>query len=184
MAWSWSHTDEAYATAERNLRALSKETLEIIFAEWRAAQDRHGVVDEQLLANRKYARALEHAKTLPADVLADFIWEKASAQATCDNGGFAAWMCPYGCGPHCVSFSDPGESDESVDTDVLDLDPTTVADPIERALLVFTQWHIDDDADEAAEYARRLLAHLAECGLTVVLAAGADGAHKFKKGPE
>jgi len=38
MAWSWSHSQQAYADAEENLRNLPKETLEIIFAEWRAAQ--------------------------------------------------------------------------------------------------------------------------------------------------
>ena len=25
-------------------------------------------------------------------------------QKTCDNGGWNAWMCPYGCHPHCVDF--------------------------------------------------------------------------------
>jgi hypothetical protein len=118
MAWSWSHTQQAYANAEANLRTLPKETLEIIFAEWRAAQGKHGVIDPVCpnFSERKYDRALKHAKTLPDDVLADFIWERASEFATCDNGGFEAWMCPHGCGPHCVSFSppedDPGDDDD------------------------------------------------------------------------
>jgi hypothetical protein len=67
-------------------------------------------------SERRYERALKHAKTMPDDVLADFIWEKASEFATCDNGGFGAWMCPHGCGPHCVSFNppedDPGDDDD------------------------------------------------------------------------
>ena len=118
MAWSWSHTQQAYADAEENLRTLPKETLEIIFAEWRAAQGKNGVIDPVCpnFSERKYDRALKHAKTLPDDVLADFIWEKASEFATCDNGGSEAWMCPHGCGPHCVSFSppddDPGDDDD------------------------------------------------------------------------
>jgi hypothetical protein len=118
MAWSWSHTQQAYAEAEDNLRNLSKEALEIIFAEWRAAQGKHGVIDPVCpnFSERKYDRALKHAKTLPDDVLADFIWEKASEQATCDNGGFEAWMCPHGCGPHCVSFNPP-EDDPGGDDD-------------------------------------------------------------------
>lgn len=56
--------------------------------------------------------------------------------------------------------------------DILSLDPTAVADPIERARLVFTQWHVDEvtgDA-EAADYADRLLAQLAADGLTIALA--------------
>lgn len=36
MAWSWSHTDEAYAAAESNLRAMPVETLREIWAEWLA----------------------------------------------------------------------------------------------------------------------------------------------------
>lgn len=111
MAWSWSHTQQAYADARENLSELGRETLEIIFAEWRAAQGKNGVIDPVSpgFSERKYERALKHAKTLPDDVLADFIWEKASEQATCDNGGFEAWMCPHGCGQHCVSFSPPDE---------------------------------------------------------------------------
>lgn len=105
MAWSWSHSQEAYAAAEHNLRQLDSETLQIIFAEWRAAQGKHGVItDHDAFNSRKYERALAYAKGLPDDVLADFIWEKASEYATCDNGGFNAWLCPSGCGPHCVPF--------------------------------------------------------------------------------
>jgi hypothetical protein len=114
MAWSWSHTEEAYANAERNLRALPKTELEIIYAEWRAAQGKHGVVDttDPAFNERKYARALKHAKTLEDDVLADFVWARAEELATCDTGGFEAWMCPHGCGPHRVSFSPPEEPDD------------------------------------------------------------------------
>jgi hypothetical protein len=118
MAWSWSHTQQAYANARENLSEMDREQLEIIFAEWRAAQGKHGVIDPVCpnLSERKHDRALKHAKTLPDDVLADFIGEKASEQATCDKGGFEAWMCPNGCGPHSVSFSppedDPGDDDD------------------------------------------------------------------------
>lgn len=129
MAWSWSHTQQAYADAEENLRNLPKETLEIIFAEWRAAQGKHGVIDPVSLDfnERKYERALKHAKTLAHDTLADFIWEKASEFATCDNGGFDAWICPHGCGPHCVSFSRPeeGEIEDSNDWDDEEIETPT-----------------------------------------------------------
>jgi hypothetical protein len=57
-------------------------------------------------------------------------------------------------------------------SDVLSLDPNAVTDPIERARLVFTQWHVDEvtgDA-EAADYANRLIAQLAEFGLTITQA--------------
>ena len=119
MAWSWSHSQEAYENARENLSTLDRETLEIIFAEWRAAQGKGGVIhNHNHFHQRKYDRALKHAKTLPDDVLADFIWEQASELATCDNGGFNAWMCPSGCGCHCVSFSPPAEPENEELDDV------------------------------------------------------------------
>ena len=111
MAWSWSHSQEAYENARENLSTLDRETLEIIFAEWRAAQGKGGIIhNHNHFHQRKYDRALKHAKTLPDDVLADFIWERASEQATCDNGGWNAWMCPSGC--HTVPFSLVAEVEE------------------------------------------------------------------------
>ena len=105
MAWSWSHSHTGLLAAEYNMRNLPRETLEIIYAEWRAAQDKRGnVTDCNHFNERKYERALKYAKTLPDDLLADFIWERASEHATCDNGGWNAWMCPSGCAPHCVDF--------------------------------------------------------------------------------
>ncbi len=137
MAWSWSHTEEAYANAEHNLRALSKETLEIIYAEWCAAQGKHGDVDttDPAFNERKYARALKHAKTLEVDVLADFVWERAEALATCGSGGFEAWMCPHGCGPHCVSFSHPLDfEDDNAAGDAFEAacDAADLLDPFEE----------------------------------------------------
>jgi len=113
MAWSWSHTQAAYEAAEKNLRALPKETLDIIFAEWRAAQGKGGIIhDHNEFNQKKYDRALAYAQSMTDEVLADFIWEQASEYATCDNGGHEAWMCPSGCGCHTVSFSAPDESDD------------------------------------------------------------------------
>jgi hypothetical protein len=110
MAWSWSHTTEAYDNAQENLSLLPREDLEVIYAEWRAAQSKSGRVDDSNYFNeKKYLRALKFAKTLPDDVLADFIWERASEHATCDNGGFNAWVCPSGC--HSVPFGKPDDDD-------------------------------------------------------------------------
>jgi hypothetical protein len=119
MAWSWSHTQQAYADARENLSELDREKLEIIFAEWRAAQGNNGAIDPVSpgFSERKYERALRHAKTLDHDTLGDFIWEQASEFATCDNGGFEAWMRPHGCGPHCVSFNPLVEDDFDDDSD-------------------------------------------------------------------
>lgn len=109
MAWSWSHTSEAYAAAEHNLRQLDTDTIRIIYAEWRAAQGKHGVIDSCFpeFSERKYNRALKYAASLNDEQLADFIWQRAEESATCDNGGFDAWMCPHGC--HCVPFDTADE---------------------------------------------------------------------------
>ena len=86
MAWSWSHSQEAYENARENLSTLDRETLEIIFAEWRAAQGKGGIIHNHNDFN--------------------------------DNGGFNAWMCPSGCGCHCVSFSPPAEPENEEFEDV------------------------------------------------------------------
>jgi hypothetical protein len=107
MAWQWSHTTEAYTNAYNNLHALSQETLAIILAEWEAVDD----PDEwaEGFNPEKYEEALERFQDLPADALADEIWPRMEALATCTNGGWAAWACPDGC--HLVSFSKPDEED-------------------------------------------------------------------------
>ena len=103
VAWGWSYTCEAYEAAEQRLRKLPRSKLHAIYAEWRAWDGKHGF---DLLA---YRRALKAAKTLPSDVLCDYIWEQAEKNRTCDNGGYRLWMCPHGCTPHCVS---PDETEE------------------------------------------------------------------------
>lgn len=108
MAWEWSHTAEAYADAQANLEALPRVDLEIIFAEW-IANDPSG---DETFNQDAYASAHQEAKSLPASHLADEIWRLASNQATCDNGGFNAWLCPYGCGCHQVPFSRDGGNND------------------------------------------------------------------------
>lgn len=112
MAWEWSHTAEAYHHAELQLRKLSEPELITIWAEWTARSG--GIAEGQSEYSepwsdvhyhkglRRGARMIRH---IGPDGLAEQIWEKASAQATCDNGGWSAWMCPYGCSCHTVPFS-------------------------------------------------------------------------------
>lgn len=108
MAWSWSHTEQAYASARANLGELPVQTLREIWAEWLSTDTGydHPDSDHSGFSPALYDDSLARIKDLPADVLADSIWEQASEQqATCDDGGYNAWMCPHGCGPHCVLFS-------------------------------------------------------------------------------
>jgi hypothetical protein len=51
-----------------------------------------------------YETVLKSGRKLLKGDLVDMIWAFAEQQRTCDNGGFNAWMCPYGC--HTVPFSD------------------------------------------------------------------------------
>jgi hypothetical protein len=96
MVWSWSHTNEAYTNAYDNLHNQSAEFLQVCFAEWYANKK------DGSFSHRKHDIALKRAKTLPLDILAEAIWERAREQALCDNGGFNAWVCPHGC--HTVPF--------------------------------------------------------------------------------
>ena len=52
-----------------------------------------------------------------------------------------------------------------------EVDPTDIADPDERALLVFAQWHYDEDVDDqdALDYAQGLATRLEEAGLRIVV---------------
>lgn len=110
MAWSWSHTNEAYAYARTELLDLSRETLLEILAEWRM-HDKHPENDaawpDQWPKALAFVNQL-HGEESHAD-LAEQVWDRANEQRTCDNGGWNAWMCPYGCWPHCVDF---GPDDE------------------------------------------------------------------------
>ena len=58
--------------------------------------------------------------------------------------------------------------------DLLELDPDDIADPADRTLLVFFQWHYDSEAEpddparKAWEYATGLVERLDHHGLAVV----------------
>lgn len=108
MAWSWSHTQAAYATVQQNICLKDRGWLEVVYAEWQAAEgDIHFCAE---LNEEKYNTAWQEAIELSADTLADYIWERTSDYATCENGGFDAHCCPFGCACHFVSFSE--EEDE------------------------------------------------------------------------
>lgn len=112
MAWSWSHTNEGIAAVQENLENLPREDREIMFAEWRAAQVRGTTELSHHFDNRRYERALKFVKTLPDDSLNEFLWEKTQEFATCSNGGWDAYCCPFGCGCHQVPFSLPADTQE------------------------------------------------------------------------
>ena len=108
MAWEWSHTDKAYEAARNNLAGLSLKTLYEIYGEWKVKDHRASLEDDddgtEGWDDPVYRRAFAEAKSLPTDVLVDYIWNRAEEQCTRNNGGWHAWLCPHGCGCHMVSF--------------------------------------------------------------------------------
>lgn len=108
MTWSWSHTNEAYDNAYKNVQNKDREWLEVCYAEWHAAEPYDddsamaGELDPNSFNEEKYNEALAEAKDMSDDVLADYIWQRMSEVAVCDNGGFNAWACLSGC--HTVPF--------------------------------------------------------------------------------
>lgn len=94
MAWEWSHSQEAYDTALENLYYKPKWWLNEAYAEWKTEN-----MEE---CKGQYNVYLKDAETKAKEELVEYIWEKASEQRTCENGGFQPWMCPYGC--HTVDW--------------------------------------------------------------------------------
>ena len=102
MAWEWSHAPEAYDDARTNLENQDHEFLAVCLAEWQGSR-RNGF--DWNLSNR-YDKSLAWAQAQTNETLAELIWDRMSSEdggRTCDNGGFDAWACPYGC--HTVSFT-------------------------------------------------------------------------------
>lgn len=111
MAWEWSHSAEAYDAARNNLDLQDRRWLEEVYAEWHALMpDESGEPDINSFDPDQYAVALIESTDMADDDLADFIWDRMSEAATCDNGGHNAWCCPSGC--HTVPFSELETSDE------------------------------------------------------------------------
>ena len=129
MAWSWSHTAEAYEHARERLFKMSKTRLAVIWAEWKTHQKAQADKLEEAQKEARenewtepgpddvtectyfdqdcYETSLKEAKAIiervGKDALAEDIWTWACVYATCDNGGHRLWMCPYGCQVHSVS---------------------------------------------------------------------------------
>ena len=107
MAWSWSHTAEAYDNARANLADLSRDELLEILGEWQYWEQ------EQALQNAENPtfELPEYWQHHPTDILVDAIWERAEDLATCDNGGTYLWVCPDGC--HTVSVDRDEDDDDN-----------------------------------------------------------------------
>jgi len=113
MSWEWSHAPEAYENAKKNLSELSFEDLVIIGAEIAATPlDEYGNYETSvtMMDIEEYERELQFLEAFAVkDTLIEDIWTFMKKFRTCDNGGWNAHCCPFGC--HTVSF-DREEDDE------------------------------------------------------------------------
>lgn len=97
MAWSLSHTPEAYANADANIRRLPKRTLEQCAIAWKRELRIWGEVVPNF-----------NARKLADDTLADFVSECAMGKyGACSNGGHELYVDPEGF--TTVSFDDEAE---------------------------------------------------------------------------
>jgi len=101
MAWSWNHTEEGIVATRKNLENLPADTIHEIWREIQVYKTRDSLENCDAIELPKTA----NGDTLPVDYLVDDIWEFAAEYATCTDGGHKAYMCPYGCSDHMVSFT-------------------------------------------------------------------------------
>lgn len=108
MTWGWDHCNRSYRNAKANLFDLCHETLAVIYAEIKACHTSSSGENE--LDVPEYSDELLLARDIPSSSLVDFIWESMDSRRLCDEGGFNAYCCPYGC--HTVSFERRETEDE------------------------------------------------------------------------
>lgn len=112
MTWGWSHTAEAYANAQRQVEAKDRKWLVEVWSEIQAEVSSAAVDDGEPEFNEAwYAKATNDAEELDDAQLAAAIWEYAEMITRCDNGGFNAHCCPWGC--HTVPFDPVAEHQET-----------------------------------------------------------------------
>ena len=110
MVWQWSHTAEGIDNARTRLELKSRRWLVTVYAEWQARICHED--DEDEFSDPKYRAARKEARQLDDEMLIDAIWNCMCELEYCDNGGFQAWACPFGC--HTLSFSQPTSRESRV----------------------------------------------------------------------
>lgn len=87
MPWSLSHTPDAYQYADARLRELPRRALQDAAIGWKAELRERGE-----LKGRGF-----NVRTVPFDVLADFVEEHALGEhGRCTNGGHELYVDPDG----------------------------------------------------------------------------------------
>lgn len=108
MSWNWSHTEEAIQNVQTNIASLDDDTLVEVYAEWSCAQltgTGYVLIEAKMPLARETARSFIDADA--RDIIVDAIISKTCHHAECENGGFEAHICPFGC--HTVSFDNDND---------------------------------------------------------------------------
>ncbi len=101
MAWIWSYSSEELHSIRQGIHALDVSVLRTILAEW-AVWHKCGE-DARAWDQRCYVVSLNAYHKAPSAALSEDVWREAERFRTADNGGRAAWVCPYGC--HTVQLT-------------------------------------------------------------------------------
>ena len=113
MAWSWSHTQEAYDNARKQLDIQTPQFLIVCWAEWktheREQQEEEFDFTQWQEAYANFVLAAESLWKQNPDAVINDVWDKMEEKSTCTNGGERAWCCPDGC--HTVPFEEPSDDD-------------------------------------------------------------------------
>lgn len=107
MSMSWSHSPEAIEYARDQFFALPLETLQVVYAEWKARASSADQSWNTWFEPDLYESALDyvrgpHGQDVGPIFLAEMIWPWVEELCTCDNTFHNAWVCPWGC--HTVPF--------------------------------------------------------------------------------
>ena len=108
--WEWSFTQEGMENIRENVHRMDKERLIVAYAEilhFRHVNKKNdsAKLDVSTWYKTVYAKKLTEARKQAkwsTEAIAEEVYYFAEEQADCTNGGFSAYVCPYGC--HTVSL--------------------------------------------------------------------------------
>jgi len=109
MSWELSPSTECLSALPDYLATLDTETICVIYAEWRVFLNKRNTKQDRDYWNasryeKSLAWARDYCTRMPVEYLAQDIAQWAIEHGTTDNGGHNVWLCPSGCGCHCVDM--------------------------------------------------------------------------------
>lgn len=106
MAWEWSYSQEGLDNIRDNIMDMDIDRAIEALAECKAQgsrEDFEGGFDSDTfeVESKRLASELKRNGAYFADIIKEELASQSAKIATCDNGGFQVWICPFGC--HTVS---------------------------------------------------------------------------------